>query len=420
MAEYITPKGMKDYSGAEMLQRQRMLGIIERQYRKWGYQPLSTPAVEQVGTLERKCGQEIKGQLFRIDDGQLALRFDMTVPLARFAANSSLPKPFKRYAVGPVWRREEPQKGRLREFLQADADIIGCPTMKAEAELLAMAAETLEMLGFANCTILLNNRKILSGIAAKYGIKEEVSLIRALDKLGKLSNDAVAEEIEKVGMQNKDAKILLETLTERKGNDETLAAAAEFSKDGADELAQILSQLEFYGVKNVAVDLALARGLDYYTGPVFEIKASDEIGSVAGGGRYDNLLAMYGQEDYATGISLGIERLMALSVKEGAATPTRVIIVGVKDSEAISAAAVLASRVLRAAGIPCETDLQGRQMRKQLEYANALRVPYALIIGEEEVKSGSFTLKDLESGKQEKKPLEEIAQFLRIAPQDAV
>lgn len=417
MAEYITPKGMKDYSGAEMMARQRMLGIIERQYRKWGYQMLSTPAVEMVETLERKCGSEIKGQLFRIDDNQLALRFDMTVPLARFAANSSLPKPYKRYVVGPVWRREEPQKGRLREFLQADADIIGCPTMKAEAELLAMAAETLEMLGFSNCTILLNNRKILSGIAAKYGIKEEVSLIRALDKLGKLSNDAVAEEIGKVGMRNKDAEKLLEMLTAKKGNAETLAAAAEFSKEGADELARILAQLELYDVKNVLVDLSLARGLDYYTGPVFEIKASEEIGSVAGGGRYDNLLEMYGQADYATGISLGIERLMAISAKEGAATPTKVIIVGVKDTPTIGAAAALASRVLRAAGVPCETDLQGRQMRKQLDYANALGVPYALIIGEEEVKSGMYTLKDLQTGKQEKKTLEEIAQSLRLAAQ---
>ncbi len=415
MAEFTTPKGMKDFSGAEMMVRQRMLLAIEKQFRLWGYQPLSTPALEMVETLEKKCGAEIKGQLFRIDDGKLAMRFDMTVPLARFSANSSVPKPYKRYAIGPVWRREEPQKGRMREFLQADADIIGCKEMRAEAELLAMANETLEMLGFANCTILLNNRKILSGMAAKYGVENDAGLFRALDKLGKIPEAAIAEELGKLGIGENEAEELLLMLTEKTGNKKALSNASEFSEEGAKELALIVDELELRRVKNAVVDLSLARGLDYYTGPVFEIKASDEIGSVAGGGRYDNLLGMYGQAECAVGISLGIERLMALSAKEGAATPTKVLVVGVKDEPKIYAAALEAAKFLRAAGVPCETDLQGRPMRKQLEYANALGIPYALIVGEEEIKAGKFTLKNLTTGGQEKAAIEEIAAELRKA-----
>ncbi len=414
MAEYSTPKGMRDFSGAENMVRQRMLQAIEGQFKLWGYQPLSTPALEQAETLERKCGAEIKGQLFRIDDGQLALRFDMTVPLARFAANSSLPKPYKRYAIGPVWRREEPQKGRMREFLQADADIIGCKEMRAEAELLAMANETLELLGFANCTILLNSRKILSGIAAKYGVENDTELFRMLDKIGKIPQEAVVDGLEKIGIGNDDAQELLESLSGKNGNGAALKAASEFSEDGAKELVQVMDGLEMRGVKNCVIDLSLARGLDYYTGPIFEIKASDEIGNIAGGGRYDSLLGMYGQDDYAVGISLGIERLMALSAKEGAATPTKVIVVGVKDEMKIYAAAIEAAKFLRAAGVACETDLQCRPMRKQLDYANALGVPYALIIGEEEIKSGQFVLKNLTTGEQIKMPIEEIAKALRI------
>lgn len=413
MVEFTTPKGMKDYSGSEMMARQRMLSAIEGNYLKWGYQPLYTPALEQVGTLERKCGAEIKGQLFRIDDGQLGLRFDMTVPLARFASNSSMPKPYKRYVIGPVWRREEPQKGRLREFLQADADIIGCATMKAESELLAMAAETLEIIGFGGCTIKLNNRKILSGIAKSYGVANETALFRALDRIGKIPAETIVDEIAGLGIANDKARELLQSISEKNGNEKQLALAEKFSPEGAEELRQVLRALEVYEVKNVEVDLSLARGLDYYTGPVFEITASDEIGSVAGGGRYDNLLAMYGQPDCAVGISLGIERLMALSTKEGAATPTKVVIVAVKDTPEISTAVAMAAKALRAAGVPCETDLQGRQMRKQLDYANALGVPYALIIGEEEVKGGKFTLKNLATGAQDRLAIEEAADRLR-------
>lgn len=417
MADYSTPKGMRDFSGAEMMVRQRMLDAIAGQYRLWGYQCLSTPAIEMVETLERKCGAEIKGQLFRIEDGQLALRFDMTVPLARFASNTSMPKPYKRYVIGPVWRREEPQKGRMREFLQADADIIGCKGMKAEAELLAMASETLALLGFANCTILLNNRKILSGIAKKAGVENETSLFRALDKIGKMSEDGIVEEMEKAGMKGAEAeKLLAKLASDGRENAETLEIAKGFSEEGAAELAEIISELQLRGVNNVSVDLSLARGLDYYTGPVFEIKASGDIGSVAGGGRYDNLLGIYGQNDYAVGISLGIERLMALSAKDGPVAPTKVIVVGVKEEPKIYAAAIAAAKFLRAAKVACETDLQGRQMRKQLDYANALGTPYALIIGEEEVKSGAFTLKNLQSGEQEKLSIEKVAEKLRKSP----
>ena len=363
------------------------------------------------------AGTEIAGQLFKIEESDLALRFDLTVPLARFAANSSMPKPYKRYAIAPVWRREEPQKGRFREFLQADADIIGTPSMRAEAELLAMASDALVKLGFEDFTILLSNRKILSAIVKKLEIRDETGVLRALDKLDKIGPDGVREELARLGLDKNQAEAILKIISRKGGesNEKILKSLDAYSEEGASELEQILDFLKPYALsgERVRIDPSLVRGLGYYTGPIFEIKASDEIGSVAGGGRYDNLLGIYGQADCAVGISLGIERLIALQegkIKDGKkarASSTDVLIVAI-DESCYPKAVELAS-ALRASGLSVQTDLNERNMRKQLDYANALGIPFALIVGKKEIESGEYMLKDLGTGEQEEFPPEQIA-----------
>ncbi len=430
MTQYQTPKGMRDYSGALMERRLRMLRSIESVYRRWGYQALSTPAMESVETLNAKAGAaglvssaEIAGQLFKIEDSGLALRFDLTVPLARFAANQSLPKPYKRYCVAPVWRREEPQKGRMREFLQADADIIGCPSMRAETELLAMAAEALGAIGITKFEILLNSRMILSGVVEKLGLgKSETEVFRALDKLEKIGEDGVRAELEAAGVDGAAAKKLLALVSgEKDGDNEAqLKKAAVYSKEGAEQLRQIIGMLEQeYGLDTVRVDLSLVRGLGYYTGPIFEIKAGDGIGSVAGGGRYDKLLEIYGQPDSAVGISLGIERLMALEEEskesKNPASPTQALVVEIGIEPAQRAQVMEIARKLRAEGIAVETDLNERNMRKQLEYANANSIPFAIIVGKKELETGLYALKDLQSGQQESLKLDAAAKKIKQA-----
>ncbi len=398
---------MKDFSGAKARARLEMIERIERVYRNWGYQPLFTPALESEATLTAKSGNEIAGQLFRIEESELAMRFDLTVPLARFAANSTMAKPYKRYCIAPVWRREEPQKGRLREFLQADADIIGTSGMRAEAELLAMAAEALRAIGVGSFEILLNNRKILSGLISKLGIEKELSVFRALDKLDKIGEARVREEMAAAGLNETQIRALMEIAKAEKGqmglSGPALEKARQYSEEGVSELEELGKLLAAYGISNVRLDLSLVRGLDYYTGPIFEIKAGEGIGSVAGGGRYDQLLELYGQKDCAVGISLGIERLLSLQEekdkdKSKPAAFTQVCIISLK-TELYSKALELAAK-LRAAGIAAETDLNDRPMRKQLDYANAAGIPFAAIIGEQEVASGQCTLKDLKTGQQ--------------------
>lgn len=438
MTEYQTPKGMRDYSGELMERRLRMVRAIESVYRQWGYQSLSTPAMESVQTLNAKAGAgvissaEIAGQLFKIEDSELALRFDLTVPLARFAANQSLPKPYKRYCIAPVWRREEPQKGRMREFLQADADVIGCASMRAEAELLAMSAEALGAIGIAKFEILLNNRKILGGLVEKLGIgKAETDVFRALDKLDKIGKDGVRAELEAAGVEPAAARKLLALLsnggegqedpqTGAVRNNTRLEKAAAYSPQGADELRQIIQMLEEdYGLRGVRVDLSLVRGLGYYTGPIFEIRADGGAGSVAGGGRYDRLLEIYGQADTAVGISLGIERLMALEEEredgKGPASPTQVLMVEIGLEPKQRGRVMEIARQIRNEGIAVETDLNERNMDKQLKYANANAIPFALIIGKKELESGQYGLKDLRTGKQEALGLDKVAKTIKEA-----
>lgn len=411
MAEKLTPKGMKDYLPEEMLVREQAIEKITGVYRLYGFRPLDTPALEYISTLKAKSGDEIAGQIFKLEDDEIGLRFDLTVPLARVAANSALPKPFKRYCISTVWRKEEPQKGRMREFWQADADIIGSKSMRSEAELLNLANDALLALGFEKPLFLINNRKILDALAQKLDFENEKGTVyRLLDKIDKIGLEKVREDMEKLlGKEKGDS--LFDLLAAKGSNSELIETAKKISEEGAKELEEIVANAQ--GI-NVKIDFFLVRGLGYYTGPVFEIKLSDDIGSVGGGGRYDNLLGLYGQNDYATGISLGIERLMYLikerEAKNAQKTYTKIFIASVKGYYPQSAKI---AEEFRKAGIPAESDLNERNLGKQFDYANSLGIKYVAIVGEKETKENKLTLRDMESGKEEMISIEEAVKKVR-------
>jgi histidyl-tRNA synthetase len=410
MADYSTPKGMRDFLPDEAAKREWAVEAIKRAYRRFGFVPMDTPALETVEVLERKCGEEIKGQLFRIEGNRLALRFDLTVPLSRVAASNTFRKPFKRYCVAPVWRREEPQKGRFREFYQADADIIGCPSVRAEAELIACAVDAISALGFSGATVRLNDRRVISAIAGKLLSGKEGEVLRILDKREKIGDAATVQMLFAAGAKEKDAQKLIDDLTAAGKNEARLALAAKYSPEAAESMKEILSLVREYSSKiNVEIDLSLVRGLDYYTGAIFEISLGKEMGSVAGGGRYDNLLSMYGQADSAVGISLGIERLLQL-MGERAPVKSGVFVAAVKDEFYPYALAVASS--LRAAGVCAQTDLNARNLKKQMDYA-ATCCKYIAVVGEREKKEGKVTLRDLETGKEELLTVEQAAKLAR-------
>lgn len=394
----------------EMSRREWAVETIKAAYRRFGFVPMETPALETVEVLEKKCGDEIKGELFRIEDGKLALRFDLTVPLSRVASSNTFRKPFKRYCIAPVWRREEPQKGRMREFLQADIDIIGCATMRAEAELIAAACAALNGLGFTSATVRLNDRRIISAIASKLLSGKEGAVLRILDKREKIGNDDAVAMLVELGAKKDAATKLVEELAQKGTNAQKLRVASSYSPEAAKDLQQIVDLTKEYDSKiKIELDFSLVRGLDYYTGPIFEIKLSDEMGSVGGGGRYDNLLSMYGQGDTAVGISLGIERLMAL-LKERRIEKKGVFVAVVEDAFYPYALQVASS--LREAGIPTQTDLNGRNLKKQLEYA-AASCAWLIVVGEKEKKEKKVTLRDLETGKEEMVSVEEAVKKVR-------
>lgn len=407
-----TPKGMRDFLPEDMIVRNQVVGQIENQYRKYGYRPIETPAIEYLETLSAKAGGEIEGEIFSLEGKELALRFDLTVPLARVAATNSFPKPFKRYCISRVWRKEEPQRGRFREFWQADVDIIGSKEMRCEAELLTLARQTLIEFGFPNPRILINNRKIMSAILNKLDLgKNGNEILRILDKTDKIGENAVTTELKKI-VGEKSTEEILKLIKMGGTNENKLKTVDQICKEGADELREIIKMCDF----EIEVDLALVRGLGYYTGPIFEVQLSKEMGSIAGGGRYDNLLGTYGQSDCATGISIGVERLITLmkekqSEQSGRKTYTSVFIGCVKPE--FYEYSFKVAEELRSAGISAETDLNNRNLRKQMDYANSLGIPYFVVVGEREMKEKTITLKNMVTGNEEKITISEAIKKLK-------
>lgn len=436
--EFKAPKGMKDFGPEEMIIREYVIQTIKRIFESYGFETIETPALEDLELLVAKSGEEVAKQIFRIEtekEKKLGLRFDLTVPLARFLANNpQLPKPFKRYAIAPVWRYEEPQSGRLRQFYQADVDICGSSSMEADVECIACALDCLKALGFKDLSVRINNRKILEAFVeiVKEKIPEEVKIefgslevFRAIDKLGKIGVEGVKKELKEIGLPEKQVEELLEMISIKGEFEKVLEKSEKFlsknqkGREGLEELKQLSEFSKIYGIEDkLVLDFSLARGLDYYTGPIFEIEVKGEkIGSVAGGGRYDNLIELYGgRPTPATGISLGIERIMEILKKRAIKLPKTKIKVFVANVDpSLKKEAVKIAMRLREGGIETQTDLMGRSLTKQLEYANSLGIPFVVIVGKEEVKKNKFKLRDMKKKIEKEMKIEEIIETIKTS-----
>lgn len=393
---FRTVKGMRDFPPEEMRKRQYVLDIIERVFKRWGYQPLDTPAVESFDLLAAKGGggEEIKKEIycFRDQGGRdLGLRFDLTVPLARFvSSNPNILKPFKRYQIGKVWRYDNPQAGRYREFVQTDIDIIGSRSPRADAEVIAVACDIFRELGFRNFLIRINNRKIMDFFMKDLDIRNSVEVFRVIDKMDKIGKTGVEVELKRI-INSKKAKKILKFINESDVPD----------CEGKGELYSVIDEIEQLGYgKNIKVDLSLVRGLEYYTGTVFEV-SSGKKWSLAGGGRYDKLIKILGGKDTpAVGISLGFERILEImKEKEMFEIGEKTIFVAGVNNNVRKDVIKLASEI-RKNGIPAELDVMERNLKKQLDYVSRRDIPVCVIVGPNELKQKKIIIKNMNTGKE--------------------
>lgn len=444
------PKGTRDFSPAEMLKREYLFSVIREQFRLYGYQPLETPAMENLSTLTGKYGDEGDQLIFKILNSgnylngisdellkdakkltpgiaEKALRYDLTVPFARYVVMNQhqITFPFRRYQVQPVWRADRPQKGRYREFYQCDADIIGSDSLVGEAELIEMVIAVFNKFKLG-IKVKLNNRKILAGITEIIGAEGKmIEVTVALDKLDKIGIEKVNDELLSRGI-SKDSIDKLYPVIQFKGSDaEKLSMLDKFlensetGKEGIREIRNVFNLLEASGTGSSVceLDLTLARGLNYYTGAIIEVKADDErtdfSGSICGGGRYDDLTGIFGLKGLSgVGISFGADRIYDVLedsklFPDMTLTHTRLLVLNFGEEELEYAATIV--RHARNAGISTELYPDAAKIKKQMGYADALKIPFVALAGSEEKNAGEVTLKNMGSGSQEKISLQELS-----------
>ena len=410
-----TLKGFRDFLPETMLPRERIMDIARRVFRSYGFSPIDTPALEYLEILLGKGGAETDKQLYRFQDHggrDVGMRFDLTVPLARFAAQhiGELGTPFKRYHIATVWRGENTQRGRYREFMQCDFDTIGTKSVAADAEMVLVVYDLLRAIGFERFTIHVNNRLVLSGLLESLGLESRsTEVLRALDKLAKVGPERVAEEIQQTTDATAEMLARLLELVQLKGSNDAvlnqlrpLVAGSKRGQEGVDRLAELFSAVSAAGVpgERVSLDVSIARGLDYYTGTVLETTLDDlpTIGSVCSGGRYDNLAELYtNQQLPGIGASLGLDRLLAameeLGMLEKKHTPAQVFI-PYFDAAHIGDYFKLAAE-LRSAGLAVEVYPEPAKLGKQLQYADRKGFRVAVIAGSREFSAGECQIKDL-------------------------
>ena len=423
MVEPSLPRGMRDFNTAEAIARREVLAVVEETFKRFGFSPIETPALENLNVLYAKTyGEESGKEIFKIEGEDAALRYDFTVPLARFIAmNKDTPLPFKRYQIGPIWRKDEPQRMRYREFLQADIDIIGSSELISDAEVVAVAAQVLDELGVSGYKILINDRIILNGILSFFGVPKEknVEATRLIDKLPKVGNEEVIEGLVGLGVKQENARSLIEFIIKEEDNDEKLnrVEANIGIKEEINKLRELIRLIGLYKVKgDIVVDLSLARGLDYYTSFVWEFIVYDENGkrlpTIVAGGRYDNLIGIFlNQQIPATGISIGIDRIMnVIGSSTDRKSYARVYVATVGN---VLDYLLYVANALRAAGVNTDINVTKRNIAKQLEYANAMRFRYVAIIGEREQSSNKLKLRDMVSGNEELLDIDEAIKVIK-------
>jgi histidyl-tRNA synthetase len=465
------PSGTRDFLPADIRRREHVIGVVRDVYERYGFEPLETPAFENIETLLGKYGEEGNKLIFKIlrrgehessGEADLALRYDLTVPLARVVAQyqSELAKFFKRYQIQPVWRADRPAKGRFREFYQCDVDAIGTSSLLVEAELIGAVSEVLTRLGFTDFRVRLNHRQVLSAVLGSIPAETHESALVAIDKWDKIGPNGVEQELIVRGIPPHDAGMLVEFFNAAGQDGQGLASdrttvdeqnrtwldrlIAQFpaSAPAADELAQILALIgDGAAAGHVAIDPSLARGLSYYTGAIMEISVPDLAGSLGGGGRYDNLIGMFlGRDIPACGFSLGLERIIFVMTERNmfpadlasggvdvmvttwnpsavtAEDKARLIAQARRDSLGLAAA-------LRSAGLRVDVYPESDKLGKQFKYASSRQVPFVAIVGDDERANSTVSIKNLRTGAQDTLPRAAVAEYVssqrRQTPEDA-
>jgi histidyl-tRNA synthetase len=449
------PKGTRDFSPAEVAKRNYIIQTIKKHFETYGFQPIETPSFENSDTLMGKYGDEGDRLIFKIlnsgdfiskvDDvtysskssasltpkiSEKALRYDLTVPFARYVVmhQNEIDFPFKRYQIQPVWRADRPQKGRFREFYQCDADVVGANSLLQEVEFVQLYDAVFTDLGLKGTTIKINNRKILSGIAEVIGAKHLlVDFTVALDKLDKIGEEKVKAEMQEKGISEsaiKKAQPLFSmagTASEQLEQLRSLLADSEVGMAGVGELDEIISAIDMLGLQSaqLQLDVTLARGLNYYTGAIFEVAAPEgvKMGSIGGGGRYDDLTGIFGLKDVSgVGISFGLDRIYLVLEElnlfpESLDTSLDVLCLNFGEKEGLEALKLVAS--MRKAGLRADLYPTAAKMQKQFKYADKRGVPYVVLLGEEELKTGAFVVKEMKSGQHKTYALDTAAVFAK-------
>lgn len=445
------PKGTRDFSPVEMAKRNYIFNTIKDVYTLYGFQQIETPAMETLKTLMGKYGEEGDKLLFKILNSgdylsklseeelhstnslslapklcEKGLRYDLTVPFARYVVmhREELQMPFKRFQIQPVWRADRPQKGRYREFYQCDADVVGSDSLLNEVELMQIIDTVFTKFG-VNVIIKINNRKILTGMAEVIGASDKmVDITVAIDKLDKIGIDNVNEELRNSGLSEESIGKLQPIILMKGSNDEKLSLisklleSSKIGEKGVEETRYILEKLKIAGLKNeIQFDLSLARGLNYYTGAIFEVKAKDvQIGSITGGGRYDNLTGIFGLDGVSgVGISFGADRIydvlntLDLYPKE-TVNATQLLFINFGEQESEYCLPIMAQ--IRAKGIRTEIYPDVAKLKKQMAYANAKAIPFVAIVGQNEVDANKVTVKNMQTGEQYQLKPNNIVQFI--------
>ena len=446
------PKGTRDFSSEVMIRRNYVFKTIQSAFQRFGFMPIETPAMENLDTLMGKYGEEGDRLIFKIlnsgdylskaslvDDttsksltkqiSEKALRYDLTVPFARYVAQNrnDITFPFKRYQIQPVWRADKPQKGRFREFYQCDADVVGSDSLLCEVELVQLYDEVFNTLGLKDYTICINNRKVLSGIAEVIGESDKlIDITIALDKLDKIGVDKVQEEMRTKGIGD-EAIVNLSPLFELSGTNskkmdklESFLSNSEVGSKGVKELRFVLKMLSDLGLRKAKldVDVTLARGLDYYTGAIFEVKTNEvHMGSIGGGGRYDDLTSIFGLKDISgVGISFGVDRI-CLVLEELNLFPelidfsTKLMFVNFGEQEAAYCMKLL--KRLRDFGVNAEIYPTTAKIKKQMNYADKKNINYVVLVGEDEMTSGNLTVKNMYEGTQQSLTIKDLLILLK-------
>ncbi len=445
MAKTNPARGMRDFLPADVRKREYVISVVKQVYGSYGFEPLETPSVENLDTLMGKYGEEGNQLIFKIlkrgeklseaiaagetkDLADLALRYDLTVPLARVVADrrNELPKFFKRYQIQPVWRADRPARGRFREFYQCDVDAIGSSSMIVEGEILSAVSEILRRLGFADFTIRLNHRQVLADIldTAHVPAALHMDALVAIDKLDKIGPEGVAAELSSRGVDENSSAMLMEIFQK---TSEILAQETDVNRTIVSNLINIVSNevlgdfgkiLQYAPGAPILIDPSLARGLSYYTGAIMEINVPDLAGSLGGGGRYDGLIGMFGKEQIpACGFSLGLERILVVMDERtmfppeiAGSTPADVLVTVWSDETVVESLKL--ARELRIAGRRVTVYPEAEKLGKQIKYADSVGIPWVCLLGENEIAEGKVTVKNMKTGEQVSVTRSSVAQHL--------